>query len=251
MISMFTMITVAAKNLISGRIAIILEPFVKSGSMMSEIKFFSKLTSIIIDMINCQKIWFCFTAAGTTIAAVSHYRFVLKPVIICKGIFSTLFRVLLVPFCGTDGIDLSQMWSTLIFSQPRFGAFSPSTSVFMKTIVALTAMPLSLCFCFSASGTSFSSRLFFCCICPLVTIVTVFAYTVSPFFLVFLLTTFGTDFNHGITCIIKTLFDYEINVKWKAQRPSRKGVGTSVPKRLAPGTGDDMVCSAWKLAAAL
>jgi hypothetical protein len=51
--------------------------------------------------------------------------------------------------------------------------------------------------------------------------------------------------------IIRNVLDYSHLVKRKAQRPERKFVGTSVPKRLAPRTGDDMVCSAWKLAAAL
>ncbi len=50
------------------------------------------------------------------------------------------------------------------------------------------------------------------------------------------------------TAMVK--IDYESKVKGKVQRPSRKGVGPSGPKRLAPRTGDDMVCSAWEHAAA-
>lgn len=37
--------------------------------------------------------------------------------------------------------------------------------------------------------------------------------------------------------------------KGNVQRPSRKGVGSSEPKRKAPSTGDEMVWSAWRHAA--
>lgn len=61
-------------------------------------------------------------------------------------------------------------------------------------------------------------------------------------------TAFFTSF-HGVTSILKMILDYEINVKGKAQRPFRKEVQPSGWKRLAPRTGDDMVCSIRKLIA--
>jgi len=60
------------------------------------------------------------------------------------------------------------------------------------------------------------------------------------------------DFHKALLSIlIITLSDYQSKVKGKVQRPSREGVGASVPKRIAARTAEDMVCSAWEHAAAL
>lgn len=54
---------------------------------------------------------------------------------------------------------------------------------------------------------------------------------------------------HGVTSIIKSIFDYVKCVNKKAQRLSRNGVGASAPKRLASRTDEDIVWTARKLAA--
>ena len=215
-ITVFTMIAVTTKNLIASRIAPVTKPFVKFASVMKEAGLFSELTSIIIDMVKVQKEAFSFSATRAFVATVSHDRGILKAIIIGKSILPSLDRIILVPFRSTVGVDLSKVRLLVVLPQIFLRAFSPITAIVVNTLCASPSVPLFLGFSFAAFRTSFS--------------------------------------NHGINPlfeIIKLIFDYTNKVNGKAQRPFRKEVGPSGPKRLAARTADDMVCSAWKLAAAL
>jgi hypothetical protein len=209
------MITIATKNLITGRITIILEPFVKLGSVVKESTFSSKLSSIVIDMVEGQEKRFSFSTTSAPVSSISVNCCVLKPVVIGKGVFSTLLGVILSPFCSNIRLMCGMILtvSSVVFLEHFLGIFAPFTPVFKDTFCALPSM---------------------------------------PFLLVFGLATLGTNLNHGITSfIVKTIYDYKNNVKGKVQRLFRKEVGSSDPKRIAARTADDIVCSAWKLAAVL
>jgi hypothetical protein len=215
MIPMLTMITVATKNLIARRISVVLEPFVKFGSVMKKSALSSELTAIVIDVVKSQEKAFCFSATGAAISSISKNSLVLKSIVVGKSVFSSLFGMFQVPFCSAIGIGFSKMRLFVIFPKILFGLFSPLSSVVANTPIASSSVPLRL-------------RL------------------LNP--------TLGPNFlNHGIyplINVIRTIFDYNNKVKGKVQRPFRKEVGASVPKRIAPRTGDDMVCSAWRHAAA-
>jgi hypothetical protein len=210
MIPVFTMITVGTKNLIAGRKVRILQPFVKFGPVVKEAVRFSELTSIVVDMIKCQKHGFGFSATGANVSAVSPNSLILKSVIVIKAVCSVLLRVINVPLCGPLDVTRTGMVSTVI-PKPITGTLAPFSHVSLAAVMAGETVKL-----------------------------------ISRFRLV----AFRACF-HGITSVIKILSDYGINVKGKVQRPSRKGVGASVPKRIASRTDEDMVCSAWEHAAAL
>jgi len=204
MITVFTMITVTTKNLITGRKARILQPFIKFGTVVKESVSPTELTPVIIDMIECQKERFGFSAAGAYIAAIGPDSFVLKTKIVVKAMVTMLCGIINVPLCSSFNVTRTGMVPTVI-SKPNAGTRTPFNTIIVKAFLTLATVPGLLVFRLMASG---------------------------------------TGFNHGVTSIIKTLSDYGINVKGKVQRPSRKGVGASVPKRLAARTADDMVCSA-------
>ena len=210
MISVFTMIAVGTKNLITGRPVVDFKPLVELWPMMKEVMFFSELTSIIVDVVNVQKKRLGFTTASAFIASVCLNDFILKAVIVGKGILFALLRVFFAPLYGTFGI-LRRMFLAVVsnpLNRPQF----PFLAILHKAFVTLPSVPSLLILRFSTPRTSF---------------------------------------NHGLTSIVKSIFDYDDNVKGKVQRPSGNGVGSSDPKRIAPRTGEDMVCSAWKHAAAL
>jgi succinate dehydrogenase/fumarate reductase cytochrome b subunit len=211
-ITVFTMITVATKNLITGRIRVVLEPFVEFGSMLKKSSFLSESVPVIIDVIQIQEKALRLSATGTTISAISVNSLVLEPVVIGKGVLSALNRIVLIPLCSTFGIAFKNVRLMQVFFQPFLGPFGPITPVSVNTFRTLPTMPLGL---------------------------------------ILRLAALRACFYHGITSVIKTLSDYGIIVKGKAQRPERNLVGASVPKRLAARTAEDMVCSAWERAAAL
>ena len=206
MITMFSMITVAAKNLIAGRIAVVLEPFIKLCSVVKEPAFSSELSTVVLDVVKGQKEAFLLTTTGATISAIGVNGSVLKPVVVGEGVLFTLFRVVFGPLCSAFGSLFGMcpgVFGVILF-KVFLGPFRPIMPVLLKTFRTLPTMPLLL---------------------------------------VFRLMAFGTSLNHGVTSIIKSIIDYMDNVKRKAQRPERNLVGPSGPKRLAPRTGDDMVCT--------
>ena len=211
MVSMLPMITVATKNLITRRIALVFQPFVELSPMVKKPHFFSKLAAIIIDMVKREEKGFGFTAAGASIATISSNGFILKAIVIVKRNFATPFRVVLVPFNRAGSIFNRMLFP--VFTQPISGTFIPFAAVLFKAFFALTAMPAFLVFCLSALRACFNHKF--------------------------------------VSSVIESIIDCESKVKSKVQRLSRKGVGPSGPKRLAPRTGDDIVCSAWEHAAAL
>jgi hypothetical protein len=214
MITVLSMITVATKNLIPRRIRIILEPFVKFGTMMIKSTGFSENIPVIVDVIQIQKKAFRLSAAGATVSPISDNSLVLEPVVVGKSDLFTLLGIFFGPLCSTLG-SLSGMRLSVfgtIIRKVFFGSFRPIVSVFPKAFRTLTTVPL---------------------------------------WLVFLSTAFHTDFNHGLSSVIETILDYGTHVKRKVQRLSLRRVGASVPKRIATRTVDDIVCSAWEHAAVL
>ena len=209
MISMFTMIAVGTKNLKTGRPVIRFQPLVELRSMMKEVVGFSKRASVIVDVVDVQKKWFGFSAASASISPISHYRLVLKAVIVGKGDFAALLRVVFGPLHGTFRV-LRRVFLAIItdpIDRPQF----PFFAVLHKALVTLPSV---------------------------------------PFLLILRLVASGTGFNHGFASVVKSIFDYDYNVKGKVQRPERNLVGSSDPKRIAARTAGDMVCSAWRHAAA-
>lgn len=210
MITMLTMITVATKNLIAGRISVVFQPFVKLVSVVKKATLPAKLTTIIIDVVESQKERFSFTAASANVTTVSDNSLMLKPVVVIKRYDLPAFCMILVPLSSPNSVLCRILLS--VFDNPFTGTDIPFRTVFVKAFFALFSV---------------------------------------PFQLVFLLLATRTSFNHDISSVIKTIFDYEYKVKGKVQRSFRKEVGASVPKRIAPRTGDDMICSVWEHAAAL
>jgi hypothetical protein len=209
MISVFTMIAVTTKNLIAGRIARILQPLVKFGPVVKEAVRFPELASIVVDMIKCQKHGFGFSATGADVATIGPDRLILKAIVVVKAMLAVFRSVVKVPLCSPFDVTRPGMVSSVI-PKPVTGTGTPFNTIVVKAFLTLATVPVIL---------------------------------------VFRLVTFGTGFNHGFTSVIKMLSDYGINVKGKVQRPSGNGVGSSDPKRIAPRTGEDMVCSAWEHAA--
>lgn len=210
-VAMLTMITVATQNLITGRPTLIAKPFVELRAVVIEAGFLPELAPVVVDVIEVKEQAFGFTAAGASVPTVSLNGGILEPVVVGQRILPALFGMVLVPFCSTIGVDLSQVRLSIVFLKPFLGTDRPFSSVLENARPALLSMPAVL---------------------------------------VLNLMAFGTFFNHGLTSVIKSIYDYANNVKGKAQRSSRQGVGASAPKRLAARTADDMICSAWKHAAA-
>ncbi|HSW65041.1 MAG TPA: hypothetical protein VLH56_17280 [Dissulfurispiraceae bacterium] len=210
MIPVFTMITVGTKNLKTGRPVIGFKPLVELWPMMKEVVLFSKLSSIVVNVVNVQKKRLGFSTTSANVTSISHYHFVLKAIVIGKGVFSALLWIVFAPFYGTFSVLRRMLFavSKNPVNRPQF----PFFAILHKALVTLPSVPTILILCF---------------------------------------TTPVTGFNHGLTPIVKSIFDYDDNVKGKVQRPERNLVGASVPKRIATRTVEDMVCSAWRHAAAL
>lgn len=203
MIPMFSIIAIVTKNLKSRGIIVLLQPSIKTGSIIKA-NSFSMSVPIILNMVNGEKFSDGCSTASALIPTISTKRLILKPVIIIDGMLSVLFGMFLVPLRS---------------------AFNGSLARF--------SMILTLCL-FLAFFTFFS-RAFVKLGFRFVLLALIANHIVSSF---------------GVS-IIKSIYDYISVVKGKEQRPSRKGVGASVPKRTASRTDDDMVCSAWRQAAAL
>ena len=210
MITVFTMITVGTENLITGRPVIGLKPLVELRPMMKEVMFFSKLSSIVVNVVDVQKKRLGFSTTSADVTAICHNHFILKSIVIGKGNLSALFWMFFAPLNGTLSVTFRVLLP--VFSYPINRPKFPLFAILHKAFMTLPSVPT---------------------------------------YLILLHTAAVTSFNHGITSVVKTILDYGINVKGKVQRPSGDGVGLSNPKRIAPRTGDDMVCSAWRHAAAL
>jgi hypothetical protein len=147
-ITVFTMITITAKNLIPRRISVVLEPFIKFGSVMKEAVSFSKFSSVIIDVIKIQEKALGFSAAGTTIAAVGINGLVLQTVVISKAMFSMLISVVNVPLCSPFGIAF-RMFMAIVF-KPFLRPLAPLSSILKDTFFTALTMPFVLIFGFVA-----------------------------------------------------------------------------------------------------
>jgi hypothetical protein len=209
MITMLPMITVHAQNLKAGREMIIDEPFVDSHST----KLFPVNLPIVVDVVDAQKKGFCFSAARANVTTISHNDHVLQLVVVVKAMGAMFVCMIDVPTGSTFYVGLSIFPSRSVDVVNGFD--SPVLDAPLCASLALVPTPAPRC----VSYLIFLDWLF-----------------EKAFF---------TDSSHGILQMVSVVIKsyYENQVNGKAQRPSRKGVGASAPKRREARTAYDMVSS--------
>ena len=211
-ISVLSMVAIHTQNLKSRREFILDKPFIKT--IPTGLKSLAMAFSVIIDVIYCKKERFCLPATGTPITTVSHNDFILKSVVMIKAMFIMSFPVILVPLGSTCDVLLSVFFP--IFFDPIHGSYFPGVNSLFSASFAFMATPTSGFIHNFKIGSGFNSIAFFAFIFHVVLLLNV---------------------------IIKIISHYDNQIKGKVQRPFRKEVGLSSPKRQAPRTGDDMVPS--------
>jgi hypothetical protein len=156
MITVFTMITVGAKNLKTGRPFVGLEPVVKE--MTSEKpQFLPVFVSIICNVVKCHKKGFGFTAASANIATISLNSFILKAIIVAKSNLSASFKMFFVPLYGTLSILCRMLFAVVSypFNRPQF----PFLAILHEAFVTLPSVPTLLILRISTPRTSFNHGL--------------------------------------------------------------------------------------------
>lgn len=210
MITVFPMITVHAQNLKAGREMVINEPFVDSHSLDR----FPVRLSIVRNMIDAQEERFCFSTARTNVTTISHNDRVLQLVVVVKAMGAMLICMIDVPTGSTLYVGLS--------------IFTPRGADIVNRLDSPVFDP------------------FFCASLALVPSPTVNSVGDFEFFdWLYDMALFAFSFHSDLHLIfvVSFLLYYENQVKGKAQRPGRKPVGPSGPKRRAARTADDMVSS--------
>lgn len=61
------------------------------------------LGTVVVDVVNGEERWFCFTAAGAYIAAICVVTFILEPLVIAPSVFTVPFKIGETPFSHALG----------------------------------------------------------------------------------------------------------------------------------------------------
>lgn len=187
LITTFSKIAIHTENLDDRWITVPFKPTVQSCSCPSDV--FAMSVPVVVNVIQSEKKWFSFATTSTFISAISHNSFILKSIVVTKRSLSSLFRMFSVPFSSflndMGGILSSVINKVFLVCRLSFLIVNVLTSLAVQTIL----FKLGYRFSFMASLTGL-----------------IFHFVTS-----------------SVDIVIESQFDY--NVKGKAQRLSRKGVG--------------------------